>query len=399
VLAQRDSRPFATPLDLVTRAGMDRRSLTRPADEDGGGGPTASPANGGGPSNADDLFDPESVALIDLVTTFAAAADIQIGLGDGGASAGRRRIELGDTWTPELGAALDDRFGEGTGDAVRELIRQGVTFDRPSTVVGILQRLEVDAEDIGATLDAISMTPGPISVGRIDLNRAPAAVLATVPGINAEAAATIVDRRETLDEQRRLNVAWPVMEGVLNPAEFVQAVDWLSTRSLVWRVRIETGVEAQADDDDGAAAFAIGGGARSGDLSSVELRSRRVMDVVIDLAGDEPRLASIVDVTFAELAEQLAADSDIDAADAAAPGPREVSSVEALFAAAAGAAITPQAADPQREPELDPGESSPAQSLRADGPAAPQDADVPAESAPQDPRVGRWRASPKRGGS
>jgi hypothetical protein len=90
-----------------------------------------------------------------------------------------------------------------------------------------------------------------------------------------------------------------VIEGILSPDEFVKAVDWMTTRSMQWRVRLEAGI---IDTD-------------SPERGTPELQERMTLEAIIDVASDRPRVAYLRDVTLLSTAFTLKSRIDADAED------------------------------------------------------------------------------------
>ena len=132
--------------------------------------------------------------------------------------------------------------------------------------------------------------------GLVDINRAPIPVLRALPGVDEELATAIVARRDSLDEARRFDRFWPVVEGLVEPDAWFAAVPSVTTRSLVWRAAIAVGF---VSTDEGGPA----------------LRSPVVWEVVVDCGGDRPRIVELRDITMLELAARLVpAQEGIDSA-------------------------------------------------------------------------------------
>lgn len=131
------------------------------------------------------------------------------------------------------------------------------------------------------------------SRGRVDINRAPREVLATLPGIDATAAEGIVSRRAGLSSEALSDPTWPAAQGIITPEQLEQAADWITTRSLQWRVRIEAAVLDAADAEEDA----------RGDRGEEDGRARKPMgvvtlEVVIDASAERVRVAYLRDVSL-----------------------------------------------------------------------------------------------------
>lgn len=129
------------------------------------------------------------------------------------------------------------------------------------------------------------------SRGRVDINRAPREVLAAVPGLDSAAAEAIVSRRGGLSAEALSDPTWPSREGIITPEQLEQAADWITTRSLQWRVRIEAAVLDALEAEEEA----------RGDR--VVARARKPMgvvtlEVVVDAAADRVRVAYLRDVSL-----------------------------------------------------------------------------------------------------
>jgi DNA uptake protein ComE-like DNA-binding protein len=221
--------------------------------------------------------DQTEAALIDLLTTASAEPNIQRGLGDAGDEyAGEQRINLNRAWNEEMGEAVRRRYDDDVANIARGVVDN---FDLASEerFITVLRQLGAPTSDWGGILDVFTTTPDPYLIGRIDLNRAPEAVLACAPGME-EVASDVVARRASLSDEDARTRTWLVTEGLLRDG-FERAASWLATRSLQWRIRVRTGV-APMDAED-----------------VVELEHERVTEIVVDLAAPRPRLAELIDLT------------------------------------------------------------------------------------------------------
>ena len=268
--------------------------------------------------------------LIDLLTVFSFEPNVQLGLGDdGGDHRGVRRININTPWSDRLGEAIERRFNADIANGVKRVMERGTTFKKDSDVIRVLRLFKVEPEDWVEILDVFCTTPDPYRLGRVDLNAAPEEVLASIPGVDRAAATWIVSVRERLDSQTRQSVVWPVLEGILSEEQFEQAVDYLTTRSMQWRVRVEAGVLpadvafggvsvgdsggvnlASVDEDQIGLTLlepgAMGGGI-GGAMGEDGLRDRVVLDAVVDVSARRPRIAYLRDVTQLATAMRLRA--------------------------------------------------------------------------------------------
>lgn len=309
IVERRSGRPFTSPLEILDVEGIDgdlyygdgQWHWAGVEDERGLGGLV------GGEGDA--------LPLSELVTVFAFDPNLQMGLGDGAGAAGRKRINLNVTWSERLAEAIAERFGSEAARAVGEIMRQGTEFNRDSDMVRVMRAFNVPHEAWAEILDAFTTTDDEFVLGRVDLNTAPAEVLACIPGIDAEAAEEIVFRRERVADEMRLTRAWPMLEGIVSPEQFEEAVDYLTTRSAQWRFVIEAGIEVGEggdgpggidpppifDDMDDAVWREVDGVGRR------ELRNRVVLEVVVDVASSRPRIAYLRDATMLPVSRAIAA--------------------------------------------------------------------------------------------
>lgn len=288
IVAERGVRPF---LSVIEAVGDGPR-------RDGGAGEAGSSA--------------EAVESMDVLTVFSFDPGVQAGIGARGSQArGKARIAVSGGLTEEIERDLTSRLDRRGVEVASALFRPGRTLGSMRAVVEALIGADVPAAEWGPVLDAIRPAgeggEEEFLRGRVDLNRAPAEVLACLPGIDAAAAARIVEARGSLGADERADVAWPVVQGTLAPAAFAEAVDLLTTRTLQWRVVLEGGrlIEERGE----APAMRIGGGGDDvGDVpEDAVLADRVVLEAVIDVAGERPRVAYLRDVTWLPVAGVLAA--------------------------------------------------------------------------------------------
>ncbi|MFG0327719.1 MAG: ComEA family DNA-binding protein [Phycisphaerales bacterium JB037] len=309
IIAARARGPFASVEELLTIEGMTPDLLFGELTDlvDDYGSVPAEPAGAGGFSLGDDAgpemsfevsadtFEPTAdLRLIDLLTVHTFDPNIQAGLMRPDAR-GDLRLNLNLPWSEGLGRAISARWNDDAANALRALMTSGTTFRNDAAIVTQLDRLAPEAYAIwDDVLDAITTTDDQFRPGRVDLNVAPFEVLRAIPGFSRESALAVVELRNSLSAADRRSVAWPVSQGILSNAEFREAVDWLSTRSMQWRVRIEVGI-AWPDEQSGEV----------GDLESAPLRERMVVEAIIDVASQRPRIAYLRDVTALDAMRQL----------------------------------------------------------------------------------------------
>lgn len=211
---------------------------------------------------------PAPRGLSDLATVFAFDPPVR--------ADGSPRIVL----SGELDAAereeIEELFGEG---AAAALERVAADVADEAALLAAWASVRPDPAAWSALLAAVTLIEGGLDEGRIDLLRADEAALRALPGLPDEAPARIVREREAVPDDDRLDPAWLVKRGILDAETFRTLLPRLATRSLFWRVRVEGRIERLAGEGEPTAA------------------SRTILEAVIDLTGERPRLASLRDVT------------------------------------------------------------------------------------------------------
>jgi len=299
IVEARGVSPFTSVGQLLQVEGVTPAILFG-AGEDAGG----EPAPGAEP---DPLVLPEvpgsAGGLGRLLTVFSFDPNVQVGIEGGSDFRGNLRVNLDQSWSEELGRAIADRFDQGTADIVKGLMESGRTFGADSELVRVLVDNGVGAEAWPEILDVFTTSDDQFLRGRVDLNTAPAEVLACIPGIASERAAAIVDAREGIDPLMRRSPSWVVAEGLLTPEEFVLAADWVTTRSSQWRVRLEAGIEPgdPLSGFDESAPMTLDQMLESWDEPPGGAMEHRVtLEAVIDVASTRPRVAYLREVTLLE---------------------------------------------------------------------------------------------------
>lgn len=188
---------------------------------------------------------------------------------------------------------------------------------RPSSLGHILREAEVRGvpeEDWDLLLDTVAVGEVSARRGMIDLNSAPSEVIASIPGIDTETASAIVDRRDSLTDDDRSGLSWPVREGIVPLARYADIVDRLTVRSMQVGVRFRVEREkpdALAGEPDAALP-------RGGSM---------VFEGIVDASGERARLVYLRDVTFEaeEAGEKLGDASESDEEPEAEPAPEHES--------------------------------------------------------------------------
>jgi hypothetical protein len=129
----------------------------------------------------------------------------------------------------------------------------------------------VGKAELPLVLDKFSGTMDYHLHGLINVNTASAAVLQTLPGVDESLAQTIVSTRKGLRAEQRKTPAWLYEEGILDAVKFREVAPLLTTRSRQFAFQV------------------VGYGVPSGRF--------RVLEVMIDVAGYEPAVTYLRDIT------------------------------------------------------------------------------------------------------
>jgi DNA uptake protein ComE-like DNA-binding protein len=308
--------------------------------------------------------------LIAHLTVFSFDPNVQSGLGPAGSThRARMRINVNTPWSERLGNAIDERFGEGAGQAARSFMTAGVTIDSLGVILRGAVANNLNRRSWPPLLDAFTVSDDPYIMGRVDLNVAEGRVLASIPGISPEAAEQMVRIREGLGPDARRSILWPLEENILTVEEMAVAADHLTTRSMQWRVVVEGGFIPSGDQRAWQ------------DLEDETLQDRIVLEAVIDVASAQPRVAYLREVTLLPVARILTRDA------MAVPPAGEVLEATAQDEQwpLAGAEVSdwrPREAERISEPPIE-------------GPIEPVTVDGGVE---RDGRIGRWTPGPGRKG-
>lgn len=223
--------------------------------------------------------------LADLITVYSADPSVRSAIENASSdTVGEPRLLFPSEVLSRNGDSLE----------ITESAREFLTPDEAQRLEGatdeqsLLRRVitGIAPERRGLVLDAISASPDPFVLGRVDLTNASEKVLAMLPGLDEKLAAEIVARRSSLSESRLASATWPLEEGIISGEQFLELAPWIVARSMQFRVLIEAGFEIPTD------------GPRSGDFAALELDQRIVAEAVIDISGERARIAYLRDVTW-----------------------------------------------------------------------------------------------------
>ena len=129
----------------------------------------------------------------------------------------------------------------------------------------------VGAGDLGQLLDRFTTDAKQIRLERVNINTAPASILAQVEGIDEALANTIVSARQGLSPEASRSIAWLLEESLLDAGQFRQIEPLITARSFQFHIQV------------------IGYALPSGRY--------RVLEAIVDLIGPEPRVLYLRDLT------------------------------------------------------------------------------------------------------
>jgi hypothetical protein len=208
-------------------------------------------------------------------------------------------VDAGSAAAGSTPASLEE-FSDAEREVFRSVVRQSRGAADDARLAKALAGRGVQPERIATILDRVTTHEGALAPARLDVARAPRAVLAALPGLGSEAAARIDDVRDSLDEDERATTAWLVERRVLSPEGYAEVVAQLSPRSTAWRFRVEaSNMPRDAGDGDGdeiAASSAVPGVGRR----------FAAFDCIVDVGAEEPRIVFLRDVSLLETARILA---------------------------------------------------------------------------------------------
>ena len=245
--------------------------------------------------DGEDTFPPDdrdgrlNRGLRGLATVYSAEPNVD--------SAGKARIDLNAGPPPE-----DLGLSEDTQRFIAAYLAEGNKFSHPSELLEAAYTCKqahpelgnlaagaeiasgVGPEDLAVILDRLTTVPAgqKLVTGLVNVNTAPAEVLARLPGLDASAASQIVDVRRDLDPASKATPAWLYAQNLLDAAAFKEVAPFVTARSFQFSVRC------------------VGFGVPCGRF--------RVLEAVLDLSGGQVRVLYLRDIT--RLGLPLALDAD-----------------------------------------------------------------------------------------
>ncbi len=197
--------------------------------------------------------------------------------------------------SPPLADGPADLEGEdatellGDSESLIEEVEQPIANSDGDALVPRLRSMQsLGLGDLGLAYDAITDSSGGWRNGLLDINTASTAALLGIEGIGPELAAEIVGRRESVAANRRFDRLWPVVEGLVDAAEWDDIAPRITTRSLLWRMTLAVGVMRDDAVDE-------------------SLEHPTVWEVVFDCGSVPPRVVELRDVTMLELVARIVA--------------------------------------------------------------------------------------------
>lgn len=345
----------------------------------------------------------------ECLTTLSFDPNLQCGVAGNEQGKGLLRVSLADGWNDALAQAIKERFGDDAARNAEQTLKSRPAITKDGDLVALLGGMGVEAKFWAVFLDFFTTCNDEFRLGRVDVNRADASVLACIPGIDEAAARKIVAAREALSPQSRMDVAWPAVEGIVSREDFQKAADWLTVRSMQWRIRVEAGISTEAEGHGGigglsgasglgpAASAAVPDEGEWRDAADAPLRYPVILEAVIDVSGRRPRVAYLRDVTYLSAAKELSERREPREEEEPAPSGDE-SAMRPDPAESGERTAAPRPQPPRSRVGTESRVRTP------DATPAPEQAPPPAtEAAPasrtpspfQDRRIGRWTTGGK----
>ncbi|RNC81520.1 MAG: hypothetical protein ED559_06930 [Phycisphaera sp.] len=221
--------------------------------------------------------------LLSVLTVSSIDPPLRTGAGGQLGEVGQARLKPGTGGVVPVGISADGvrLFDEIAGGSLK-LSNRALLF---RTLVG----RSIPTEDWDILLDVFVFSSESGSRGMIDLARAPESVLAALPGVDEEAAASLVDHREGLNAQDLAGLSWPVRDGVIELEEYMQCVDLLTSRSMQYLVRFRVDREVY-ESVNASLGYEV--------AEDLDPPIYCGYDMVIDLSSGRARVAYLRDITF-----------------------------------------------------------------------------------------------------
>jgi DNA uptake protein ComE-like DNA-binding protein len=368
-------RPYQSVGELLQVEGVTVETIYGPLEDLGAADESLSPE--GGVAVGIETEAPAALrGLGDVVTVYSFEPALQRN--------GKLRINLNVPWSETLRERVADRFGSDAAQTLQRIMQSGTTFDTEAKIFQVLRFFQVPVEDWPPIVDTFTTEEGDFHFGRLDINTAPYEALAALPGLEPGAADEIVQVRDDLDADDRATIAWPAVEGIVEPEAYDQLAGRITTRCWTWRLRLAAG-EVDAEDPEG------------------KLLSPVVYEAVIDLSAPRPRVAYLRDITWMRATATIAAAVDMESDEDLAAGlidTRPGSDPAGEPEAAVGELPADADLGPFDEPLADVGDDgsrlAPAFGQPAGGEPVSQEeggeAGAPPPAASQRARIGRWTA-------
>lgn len=319
----------------------------------------------------------------ELLTCYSADPQERSGFTLAGAvdpdATGTRRLVLPEKWSDEAQKQVAAQIGE---QGAAWLKGQYGANKRPTSATVLAGNAAADRVEpvvVAGMLDALEFDDAGTRRGLVDLLTAPTEILAGVPGIPAALADRIVAARGKLESSRKATALWPVLEGLVELKDFAPALDFVTSRCLVFRVMVEGGVAR---------------GELRGEAESWVLGDRWAYEVIVDASETPVRIAYLRGAAFDALVIPGAKEPESAAAPANEagggtadePATDGAGSQDVTASASTANDEEPSAADSllPRNGSGGSGVDSPAGA--ASGPTVP----ASASATPARTRIGRW---------
>lgn len=168
-----------------------------------------------------------------------------------------------------------------------EISEGQLSVDSLSALFQAMRSRSIPQEDRDVLMDLFDFNGGEPAKGLIDLSTASAPLLATLPGMDIEAAERLVEHRASMSESDLAGLMWPVTEELVDATTWMGSIDYLTTRStqlgVTFTCERSEPIRASVSVDE--------------PLMLAEEGPRVTMQMVVDLSGAQPRIAYLRDIT------------------------------------------------------------------------------------------------------
>lgn len=286
------------------------------------------------------------------------------------------KISVSTQWSESFAEEVRERCGESIAQACSRICGGQIAISRESDLLKAMKAQGVPQSAWGIILNTFSVSDDLFRIGKTDINRASPHVLALLPGLDEESANRLVATRSSLSGMKKLDLAWPLVSGAVDEEQYLQLVDFISTRTAQFRIRVEAGVRRNVSED-----------VTETDGQSQSLERAVVLEAVIDIAGAVPRVAYLREITLLQTARRLAREVQLREDD----GDAGVASGENSQVDDVQAVSDSMTSAPENDPDLEDQSAGEADDVPEASSVSSTDRQSSSPPKWMDRRLGRWK--------